>query len=302
MPTYTPKASEIERAWHVVDAEGLVLGRMATEVARILRGKHKTIFAPHLDTGDHVVIVNADKVVLSVGQGRPEAGVPPQRLPGWHPLELVRRTARRQAGRRRQALGARHAPQGSARPPDAHQAEGLRRPNASAQRPVAGAARPVRRPRSLIPETLAMATTTTQTTGRRKEAIARSRLRPGTGVLTVNGRPFESYFTTPAHRMIASEPLRVLDAAEKLRRRHDDHRWRCQRPGRGDAHGARPQPRRRRPGVPYHAQEGRRAHARPAQEGEQEVRSRQGAARRSSSRSADSLAVGPEHSAENDAR
>jgi large subunit ribosomal protein L13 len=68
MPTYSPKANEIERAWHVVDAEGLVLGRMATEVARVLRGKHKTIFAPHLDTGDHVVVVNADKVVLSAGK------------------------------------------------------------------------------------------------------------------------------------------------------------------------------------------------------------------------------------------
>ena len=61
-----------------------------------------------------------------------------------------------------------------------------------------------------------MATTTTQTTGRRKEAIARARLRPGTGVLTVNGRPFERYFTTPAHRMAAIEPLRVLDAAERF--------------------------------------------------------------------------------------
>ena len=68
MPTYTPKANEIERAWHVVDAEGLVLGRMATEVARVLRGKHKPVFAPHLDTGDHVVIVNAAKVVLSAGK------------------------------------------------------------------------------------------------------------------------------------------------------------------------------------------------------------------------------------------
>ena len=71
MPTYTPKASEINRAWHVVDADGLVLGRMSTEVARILRGKHKPIFAPHIDTGDHVIIVNADKVVLTAGQGRP---------------------------------------------------------------------------------------------------------------------------------------------------------------------------------------------------------------------------------------
>jgi large subunit ribosomal protein L13 len=68
MPTYTPKANEIERAWHVVDAEGLVLGRMATEVARVLRGKHKPTFAPHLDSGDHVVIVNAAKVVLSAGK------------------------------------------------------------------------------------------------------------------------------------------------------------------------------------------------------------------------------------------
>lgn len=68
MPTYTPKASEIERGWYVVDAEGLVLGRLATEVARILRGKHKPIFTPHLDTGDHVIIVNAEKVVLTSGK------------------------------------------------------------------------------------------------------------------------------------------------------------------------------------------------------------------------------------------
>ena len=65
MPTYTPKASEIQRAWYVVDAEGMVLGRLATEVARVLRGKHKPTFAPHLDTGDHVIVVNADKVVLT---------------------------------------------------------------------------------------------------------------------------------------------------------------------------------------------------------------------------------------------
>lgn len=65
MKTFTPTPSDIERAWFVVDAEGLVLGRMATEVARILRGKHKPIFAPHTDTGDHVIVINADKVVLT---------------------------------------------------------------------------------------------------------------------------------------------------------------------------------------------------------------------------------------------
>ena len=65
MPTYSPKASEITRAWHVIDADGLVLGRMCTEAARVLRGKHKPIFAPHIDTGDHVVVINASKVVLT---------------------------------------------------------------------------------------------------------------------------------------------------------------------------------------------------------------------------------------------
>lgn len=67
-PTYSPKASEIERSWHLVDAEGLVLGRLATEVARLLRGKHKPGYTPHLDTGDHVVVVNAGKVVLTAGK------------------------------------------------------------------------------------------------------------------------------------------------------------------------------------------------------------------------------------------
>lgn len=65
MRTQSAKASEIQRDWFVIDADGLVLGRLATEVARILRGKHKPIFTPHLDTGDHVVIVNADRVRLT---------------------------------------------------------------------------------------------------------------------------------------------------------------------------------------------------------------------------------------------
>lgn len=68
MRTYSPKASEITRAWHVIDAEGMVLGRVCTEAARILRGKHKPTFAPHLDSGDHVIIVNASKVVLTSGK------------------------------------------------------------------------------------------------------------------------------------------------------------------------------------------------------------------------------------------
>ena len=68
MSTYTPKAGEIQRSWHIVDAEGMVLGRLATEVANILRGKHKATYTPNIDMGDHVIIVNADKVVLTAGK------------------------------------------------------------------------------------------------------------------------------------------------------------------------------------------------------------------------------------------
>ena len=62
MKTYSTKPSDIERQWHVVDASGKILGRMATEVARLLMGKHKPIFSPNLDTGDYVIVINADKV------------------------------------------------------------------------------------------------------------------------------------------------------------------------------------------------------------------------------------------------
>jgi large subunit ribosomal protein L13 len=66
--TYTPRPGDVERHWYVVDAEGQVLGRLASEVAKILRGKHKPIFAPHVDTGDHVIVINAAKVVLTGGK------------------------------------------------------------------------------------------------------------------------------------------------------------------------------------------------------------------------------------------
>ena len=106
MPTYTPKASEISRTWYVVDAEGIVLGRLATEVANVLRGKHKPTYAPHIDTGDHVIIVNADKVVLTAGKAARKpvfrhSGYPGgireesyENLLGRRPADAVRRTIR----------------------------------------------------------------------------------------------------------------------------------------------------------------------------------------------------------------
>ena len=65
MRTFSPKDSDITRQWHVIDASGVVLGRLASQAAVLLRGKHKPIFAPHVDTGDFVIVINADKIALS---------------------------------------------------------------------------------------------------------------------------------------------------------------------------------------------------------------------------------------------
>jgi large subunit ribosomal protein L13 len=65
MRTYTPKPGEITRSWHVIDATDVVLGRLASQTAILLRGKHKPTFAPHVDVGDFVIIINADKVALT---------------------------------------------------------------------------------------------------------------------------------------------------------------------------------------------------------------------------------------------
>ena len=65
MRTYSPKPGDVTRQWHVIDATDVVLGRLATQAATLLRGKHKAIYAPHLDTGDFVVVINAEKIALT---------------------------------------------------------------------------------------------------------------------------------------------------------------------------------------------------------------------------------------------
>jgi large subunit ribosomal protein L13 len=101
MRTYTPKADEIERKWWVVDAAGRPLGRLATEIARVLRGKHKPMYTPHLDTGDHVVVLNASQVVLTgnkadkktyfrhSGYMGGERFIPYRRMASAHPERIV---------------------------------------------------------------------------------------------------------------------------------------------------------------------------------------------------------------------
>ncbi|MGH9017156.1 MAG: 50S ribosomal protein L13 [Acidimicrobiales bacterium] len=106
MRTFSPKPVDINRTWHVVDAADMVVGRLATEVASILRGKHKVIFAPHTDTGDHVIVVNAAKVVMSAGKAEKKFAYRHSGYPGGlksdsyadllvsRPEEVVRRVVR----------------------------------------------------------------------------------------------------------------------------------------------------------------------------------------------------------------
>jgi large subunit ribosomal protein L13 len=106
MKTYSPKAKQIERAWYLVDGEGAVLGRLASEVAKVLRGKHKPAYAPHMDTGDHVIVTNAGKVRLSgekefkkiyYRHSQYPGGLhetPYERLAGRHPERVVEQAVR----------------------------------------------------------------------------------------------------------------------------------------------------------------------------------------------------------------
>ena len=101
MRTYTPKAEDIVDHWWLVDAEGKPLGRLATEIARILRGKHKPMFTPHLDVGDHVVVVNAEKVRVTgkkadqktyfkhTGYMGHEKHIPYKRVLEMHPERII---------------------------------------------------------------------------------------------------------------------------------------------------------------------------------------------------------------------
>ena len=138
MRSFVPTAGSVERQWHVIDAEGKVLGRVATEAARLLQGKHKAIYTPYIDTGDHVVIVNAARVKLT---GRKEE----QKLYRYHSgyeggvrEERVEGRAREAADPHRGRSRARHAAEDQDGRSDVAQAEGLRGRQASARGAEAG--------------------------------------------------------------------------------------------------------------------------------------------------------------------
>jgi len=103
MKTFTPKANNRQRKWYLIDAEGQVLGRMATRIATILRGKDKPIYVPHLDLGDYVIVINAEKVLLTgkkdsqktyyyhTGYPGGLKAIPHKKLKNEHPEQVVER-------------------------------------------------------------------------------------------------------------------------------------------------------------------------------------------------------------------
>jgi large subunit ribosomal protein L13 len=106
MKTYSPKLKDIQRSWFVVDADGATLGRLASEVAHVLRGKHKPTYAPHMDMGDHVIVVNASKVRVTGAKAADKvyyhhsqypgglSEVPYERLAQRHPERIIERAVR----------------------------------------------------------------------------------------------------------------------------------------------------------------------------------------------------------------
>jgi large subunit ribosomal protein L13 len=143
--TFSPTADEITKEWFVVDADGLVLGRMATEIARRLRGKHKAIFAPHVDTGDFVIVINASKIVMTSDKAADKFAYRHSGYPGGlrqtsyaelletNPEEIVKRAVRGMLPRTRlgrQQLGKLKVYAGSDHPHEAQQPKPLDLPAA----------------------------------------------------------------------------------------------------------------------------------------------------------------------------
>ena len=208
MTTLMPKEEDVERKWFVVDAQDRVLGRLATQVATVLRGKHKPQFSPHLDVGDHVVVINAEKVHLTgrkltdkiyrwhsgyIGGLRE---VSAERMLKTHPERVIEWAVQGML------------PEGPPGPRDGQEAEGLqgggspaRRPEARAARPAR--ARPLRSPMAVVSRFYG--------TGRRKTSVARVWLRAGSGRILINRRAFEDYFPRETLRMVISQPLQLTN-------------------------------------------------------------------------------------------
>jgi small subunit ribosomal protein S9 len=217
MKTFSAKPAEVEKKWVMIDATGLVVGRLATIVAMRLRGKHKPTFTPHVDDGDNVIIVNADKVVLT-GNKREDkvyrhhtgyiGGIKERTarsiLEGKFPQRVVEKAVERMLPRGplgRVQLGNLRVYESQEQEERVTMAETMQSlDQLSALKPAAAPETP-RYVQKLDKQGRAYAT------GKRKDAVARVWVKPGAGKILVNTRDFEVYFARPVLRMLIQQPL-----------------------------------------------------------------------------------------------
>jgi small subunit ribosomal protein S9 len=232
--THSTKTAEVEKKWLVIDAKGLVVGRLASIVALRLRGKHKPSFTPHVDDGDNVIVVNADKVVFT-GRKRDQkvyhhytgyiGGIKERSaksiLEGRFPERIVEKAVERMLPR-----GPLGKKQLGTRTPHSRRPCSMS-PNSTPK--TAGALKSMAEILSsladlkgtdLAPAAPAEAPVHVQkldkygrayATGKRKNAVARVWIKPGRGLATVNGKPLDQYFARPVLRMILSQPLVIVN-------------------------------------------------------------------------------------------
>ena len=262
MKTYSAKAAEVEKKWVMIDASGLVVGRLASIVALRLRGKHKPTYTPHVDDGDNVIIVNAEKIVLTGSKREKKVyyhhtgyigGIKERTaksiLDGKFPQRIVEKAIERMLPRG--PLG-----QGAAR-----QSARLCRPRPSARGAKSGKARRRRHEPQELKERVTVAETMQSldqlsalkpaaapetpkyvqkldkqgrayATGKRKDAVARVWVKPGAGKIVINTREIEIYFARPVLRMLIQQPLVGHQPQRPIRRHLHCFRRRSVGPGR----------------------------------------------------------------------
>ena len=204
MRTYSAKPETVERDWYVVDATDRPLGRLASEIARRLRGKHKPVYTPHVDTGDYIIVINAKNIGVTGNKRTDEDVLPALGLPGWDQVDLAGEAARQVARAGARDRGQRHATQRSTGPGHVPQAPGLRRRRAQARCPATKTSQHLK-PWHKSP---------IYSTGRRKTSTARVYLKRGSGNITVNKRALDDYFGRETARMIVRQPLETVDMRE----------------------------------------------------------------------------------------
>ncbi len=208
MKTFIAKNETVQRDWYVVDAEGKTLGRLAAALAYRLRGKHKPVFTPHVDTGDYLVVINADKIAVTGNKMRDKMY---HRFTGYIgnlKTESLGQALERHPERVIEIAVKGMLPKGP-----------LGRAMYRKLKVYAGAEHPhaAQQPQPLeLYGTIIMAITQNYGTGRRKSSTARVFLRKGSGNITVNDRPLDEFFGRETARMIVRQPLELTKNTESF--------------------------------------------------------------------------------------